>query len=94
MVNVIRLNNGGSIQVRTGVLQGVGPVGPPGVAGPQGPEGVPGPQGETGPVGAIMQYLTKARINAPLNLPPNTDALVSFGQVDTGRLAFRREHAH
>jgi len=87
MSNVIRLNNGGSIQIRTGVLQGIGPVGPPGPTGPQGIEGPTGPQGETGPVGAILQYLTKARISSGINLPPDTDTLVSFGTVEIDDLS-------
>lgn len=81
-MNVIRLNNGGAIQVRTGVLQGIGPVGPRGLSGPAGPEGPTGPPGETGPPGAIVQYLASARISAPIAVTADTNTLVSFGTVD------------
>src|SRR5215831_14946849 len=79
--NVIRLVNGGSIQVRTGVLQGIGPQGPRGVAGPQGIDGLQGPQGEVGPMGQILQLsgLTKVSINN--TLAAATDTTISFGTV-------------
>lgn len=86
MVNVIRLNNGGVIQVRTGVLQGIGPIGPRGVAGPEGLQGPEGPQGETGPMGAIAQYYSKARVSTPVSLSPDVDTLVGFGTVDADDL--------
>ena len=60
MANVIRLNNGGAIQVRTGVLAGVGPVGPRGPRGLDGPEGPEGPEGARGPAGAIGKYQARA----------------------------------
>lgn len=82
MANVVRLNNGGMIQVRTGVLQGIGPVGPPGVTGPAGPAGEPGPQGETGPPGSINQYYSATKMSASVSLTPDTDTLIPFGQVE------------
>lgn len=87
MGNVIRLTNGGQIQVRTGVLQGIGPVGPPGVTGPTGPQGESGPQGSTGPAGAISTYFTKASIAGTTSLATNTDVLLSFGTVNRDDLA-------
>ena len=81
MANVVRLNNGGVIQVRTGVLQGVGPIGPRGLQGNPGPTGPQGPQGETGPPGAITQYLTSARVSSDQGVGSDTDTLVSFGNV-------------
>lgn len=81
MANVIRLNNGGSIQVRTGVLQGIGPIGPRGLTGPTGPQGSTGPQGDTGPMGAIQQYMSKTLIGAAIPVGPDTDTIVTFGQV-------------
>lgn len=62
MGNVVRVINGGRIQVRTGVLQGIGPQGPVGPVGPAGPDGPAGPQGETGPAGAITQISAEARV--------------------------------
>jgi len=81
MANVVRLNNGGIIQVRTGVLQGIGPVGPRGGVGPQGPAGPEGAQGQTGPAGAITQYLSAARVSGGTPVGPDTDTLVAFGSV-------------
>lgn len=81
MANVVRLNNGGSIQVRTGVLQGIGPIGPRGLVGPTGPSGPTGPVGETGPMGAIQQYMSKTKIGAAIPVGPDTDTIVTFGQV-------------
>jgi len=81
MANVVRLNNGGVIQVRTGVLQGIGPVGPRGLTGPEGPPGPEGVQGDTGPMGAITQYLSTASVSATVAVGPDTDTLVAFGSV-------------
>lgn len=76
--NIIRLVNGGSIQVRTGVLQGVGPVGPRGQVGPPGPDGPAGPQGEPGPVGQILQRQGKWIVTGSVAVAPDTDVLVPF----------------
>lgn len=81
MANVIRLNNGGVIQVRTGVLQGIGPIGPTGLRGPQGQQGEQGAQGETGPMGAIAQYMSKTKVGGPQTVGPDQDTLVTFGAV-------------
>jgi hypothetical protein len=81
MTGVVRLLNGGVVQVRTGVLQGIGPVGPRGLQGLAGPEGIQGPQGETGPIGQILQYMSKATISANQSLATNSDTLISFGTV-------------
>jgi hypothetical protein len=81
MGQAIRLNNGGAIQIRTGVLQGIGPVGPRGLTGPKGDKGDPGPQGETGPVGGIAHYAMKTRVNTSLTVNPDTDTLVPFATV-------------
>lgn len=82
MGNVVRLVNGGTIQVRTGVLQGIGPVGPPGPMGQTGPQGQQGPQGDTGPMGAIQNYGTKAIVGAPpVPIGPDADTLVAFSSV-------------
>ena len=81
MPNVIRLNNGGVIQVRTGILQGVGPVGPRGLVGETGPAGPEGPQGETGPAGSISSYLSSTKVGGTTAVAADTDTLVSFGSV-------------
>lgn len=85
-MTVIRLNNGGQIQVRTGVLQGIGPIGPPGVTGPVGPDGPEGPEGPTGPMGAILQYLTKASLSTNVTLTPDVDTLLTFASVQNDDL--------
>ena len=79
--NAVRLVNGGSIQVRTGVLQGIGPQGPTGPVGPAGPEGPQGPVGEVGPQGAITQMQGKETITSPTTIAPDTDTLVAFQTV-------------
>lgn len=81
MANIIRLVNGGKIQVRTGVLQGVGPAGPDGPVGPQGPDGPTGPQGEQGPIGQILQIQTEARVSGNTVVTAETDTMVAFGSV-------------
>lgn len=44
---VVRVNNGQTVNVRTGVLRGAGPQGPVGPQGPAGPRGDEGPKGDT-----------------------------------------------
>lgn len=80
--NVIRLVSGGKIQVRTGVLQGIGPQGPRGLIGPAGPDGPQGTQGETGPIGQILQVMARANINSTTTCAADTDVNVAFGDVD------------
>jgi len=81
MANVIRLVNGGQIQVRTGVIQGIGPQGPRGVAGPQGMQGEQGPVGPVGPIGQILQMQGRTDVGTNNPLTANTDALIAFGSV-------------
>lgn len=81
MANVVRLVNGGSIQVRTGVIQGIGPQGPRGVAGPQGIDGAQGPVGEVGPMGQINQLQGKASVATNNPLAANTNTVIAFGSV-------------
>lgn len=81
MSNVVRLVSGGTIQVRTGILQGVGPQGPTGPAGSTGPEGPQGPQGETGPPGAITQFSSKFTVATTQSINIDTDTLVSMANV-------------
>jgi hypothetical protein len=81
MANVVRLVNGGTIQVRTGALQGVGPEGQRGVAGPAGADGPQGVQGETGPIGQIINRQGLTKTAQTIALPLNTDTLINFGSV-------------
>lgn len=53
--SVTRLESGGMIQIRTGVVQGIGPQGPVGATGPQGEVGPQGAQGVPGPTGGVEQ---------------------------------------
>jgi hypothetical protein len=79
MANVVRLVNGGTIQVKTGVLQGVGPQGPRGYVGPQGPQGEQGPVGEQGQIGQILQQATRTTVGSSNPIGANTDTMVTFG---------------
>lgn len=81
MANVIKLINGGAIQVRTGVLAGVGPVGPRGPRGNVGPEGPQGPDGPDGPQGGISQYQARANWSANTSVAASTATIVAFGSV-------------
>ena len=81
MSNVVRLVNGGTIQVRTGVIQGIGPQGPRGVAGVQGQQGEQGPVGETGPMGQILQIQGRTMVGTNNPVAANTDTVIAFGSV-------------
>jgi hypothetical protein len=81
MSNVVRLVNGGAIQVRTGVLQGIGPQGPTGVAGPQGIDGPQGPVGEQGEMGQILQLMGKTTVGTNNPIAATTDTTMAFGSV-------------
>lgn len=81
MPNVVRLVNGGTIQVRTGVLQGIGPMGPTGPVGPVGSIGNDGPAGPVGPPGSITQYGSQFTMSSPQTLAVNSDTQVSTDTV-------------
>lgn len=81
MSNVVRLVNGGSIQVRTGVIQGIGAQGPRGVAGSQGIQGEQGPVGEVGPVGQILQRQGRTSVSTNNVIAANTDTVIAYGSV-------------
>lgn len=53
---MLRVSSGEIIQVRTGVIQGIGPQGPRGATGPRGEEGPQGPQGVPGPTGYVTDF--------------------------------------
>lgn len=82
MGNIIRLSNGGSVQVRTGVLAGIGPQGPRGLIGPQGPDGPPGPKGDQGEIGQIKQVMSRAQVSAAQSITRLTDTNIAFGSVN------------
>lgn len=81
MSNVVRLVNGGQIQVRTGVIQGIGPQGPRGVAGNQGADGPAGPVGDQGPMGQILQLMGRTNVATNNPIAANTDTVIAFGSV-------------
>lgn len=81
MANTVRLINGATVQVRTGVIQGIGPTGPRGPVGGPGPQGDQGPQGPTGPLGQILEQFTLANVNSVQTMAAATDVLVSFNQT-------------
>jgi hypothetical protein len=81
MGNVVRLVNGGAIQVRTGVIQGIGPQGPRGVAGPQGLQGEQGPIGPIGPLGQILQSQGLVNMSTSNTLTANSDVTLAWGSV-------------
>jgi hypothetical protein len=56
--SVIRVRSGDVVQVRTGVLRGIGPEGPVGPIGPQGPPGEQGLKGDTGMIGDLYSTLS------------------------------------
>lgn len=87
MPNIVRLVSGGTIQVRTGALQGIGPQGPRGVAGPQGMDGPQGPVGEQGPIGQILQKQARARVSTNQAVVASTDTLITFGSVDYDQMS-------
>lgn len=61
---VIRLTSGDTIQVRSGVLQGLGPQGSMGPQGARGPQGEQGLQGEKGDTGYVDAFRTAGDISA------------------------------
>lgn len=81
MSNVVRLVNGAAIQVRTGVIQGIGPQGPRGIQGEPGIQGEQGPVGDPGPMGQINQLQARTTVGTSNPLTANTDTVISFGSV-------------
>ena len=81
MSNVIRMVNGGTIQVRTGVMAGVGPQGQRGLIGPPGIDGPQGPDGPEGPIGQILQKQSRANLSGTITILPAADTLLPFATV-------------
>lgn len=82
MGNIVRLSSGGQIQVRTGVLSGVGPQGPRGLIGPPGADGAQGPVGATGPMGVVGKFMARAVVSSTTQVIANTDTQVAFATVN------------
>jgi hypothetical protein len=78
---VIKVGSGETIQIRTGVLQGIGAQGPVGPIGPAGPVGDQGPQGETGPMGQISSFSSEVTIGGSTALGSGTAGPVAFDTI-------------
>lgn len=61
---IMRISSGDAIQIRTGVIQGIGPQGPIGPSGPRGETGPQGAQGPIGPAGSVTDYALYATRSA------------------------------
>jgi collagen type VII alpha len=78
--SVVRVSSGDTIQIRTGVVQGIGPQGPTGPTGPPGQQGDLGPQGNEGPTGSVGEYVTLVR-GSVQSIAAATNSLITFDQV-------------
>lgn len=81
---VIRASSGDILQIREGVLSGIGPQGPTGPPGPPGQSGEVGSQGPPGPTGQINDFyaLVHNRSN-PVAVGTNVDTTLNFPSVVT-----------
>lgn len=77
---VLKISSGETIQVRTGVIQGIGPEGPIGPVGPQGETGLQGPQGVPGPQGEVSEFSLEATASSSA-VANDTETLVTFDGV-------------
>lgn len=75
---VIRLASGDTVQVRSGVLQGLGPQGSQGPQGTRGVQGESGPQGEKGDIGFLDAFRCYATINSSQSIGISTPTNVNF----------------
>jgi len=75
---VVKVQSGETIQIRTGVLQGIGAQGPVGPIGPAGPQGEQGTQGETGPMGQISSFSSELTIASGTALGTGTPGPITF----------------
>lgn len=79
---VARLTSGDVIQIRTGVLQGIGPQGPVGPVGPEGQTGPQGTQGVPGPMGQVDDLVTSAHtVGSSQPVASNTPTMVNMTTV-------------
>lgn len=84
---VIKVQSGESIQIRTGVIQGIGAQGPVGPIGPAGPTGDQGPQGEVGPMGTINSFSSEVTIGGSTALGSGTPGPIAFDTITRDDLA-------
>jgi hypothetical protein len=78
-VQIVKIASGETIQIRTGVLQGIGAQGPVGPVGPQGIQGDQGPEGVIGPMGQISSFSSEVTVASPgTALGSGTAAPLSF----------------
>lgn len=90
MGNSVKLVNGSTIQVRTGVIQGIGPVGPRGAVGETGPQGDQGPIGPTGPMGVIYNQMSRAKLSATNPVAANTDTVLGTFVSDVDAIGINK----
>ena len=79
-MQIIRLASGDTIQVRSGVLQGIGPAGPQGQVGPTGAKGDQGDRGETGPIGRMDDFLCECQVTQT-TVAALTDTIVGWSSI-------------
>lgn len=98
---VVRMENGATISVRTGTVQGIGPQGPTGATGPKGEKGDTGAQGVPGPTGGVAQVssqFTASSQSVPLSTVttsyPTTWTTTSFGTVVRDELSCQASTAN
>lgn len=87
MSSATRLQNGTAVQVRVGVLQGIGPIGPRGLIGETGALGPQGPVGPTGPAGQISSFMSQWSISTSNAVAADTDQLLTFATTTLDELA-------
>lgn len=78
---VLKISSGEVIQVRTGVIQGIGPQGPIGPSGGQGEAGPQGPQGVPGPQGQVSEFSLEANALSTSIASDLTGTLATFSSV-------------
>lgn len=82
-MQIVKIASGETIQIRTGVLQGIGAQGPVGPFGPQGPPGDQGPQGIQGEMGQIASFSSELRVQSPgTALGADTEGAIAFAITD------------
>lgn len=75
---VIRLASGDTVQIRSGVLQGLGPQGATGPQGIRGPQGEQGGPGEKGDVGYVDGFRTSGTINSSQSVAISTWTILNY----------------
>lgn len=87
---VIRLASGDTVQVRSGVLQGLGPQGSTGPQGPRGLQGEQGAQGEPGPMGSINAFRTGCVISGSQSVAISTPTNLTFDTTVVDELSLKK----